>query len=126
VAGPRIPAAVGLLVSVAGLALLALVGAGSAYVAILPGLVLWGLGLALVTPAVVAAALGAVAPERAGLASAVNNTARQAGGALGIAAFGAIAGAPGGSGFVAGLHECALAAAGLYLAAAGVVLVVRS
>jgi MFS transporter, DHA2 family, methylenomycin A resistance protein len=32
--------------------------------------------LGLLTPAVVAAAIGAVSPRRAGLASAVNNTAR--------------------------------------------------
>lgn len=41
-----------------------------------------------------AAAIGAVPAARSGLASAVNNTARQAGGAIGIAAFGGLAGAP--------------------------------
>jgi MFS transporter, DHA2 family, methylenomycin A resistance protein len=51
---------------------------------------------------------------RAGLASAVNNTARQAGGAIGIAAFGAIAGsAAQARTFVAGLHTDALIAVGL-------------
>jgi len=66
----------------------------------------------------VAAAIGAVPGERAGLASAVNNTARQAAGAIGIAAFGALAGAPTGSGFLSGFHTAALIAAGLLLASA--------
>jgi MFS transporter, DHA2 family, methylenomycin A resistance protein len=57
--------------------------------------------------------------DRAGLASAVNNTARQAGGAIGIAAFGSLAGAPSSHGaFVSGMHEAAGTGAGLYVAAA--------
>jgi DHA2 family methylenomycin A resistance protein-like MFS transporter len=64
------------------------------------------------------AAVGAVPAERAGLASAVNNTARQAGGAIGIAAFGALAGQPGSGGFISGFHTAAVIAAGLYSAAA--------
>jgi MFS transporter, DHA2 family, methylenomycin A resistance protein len=72
-----------------------------------------------VTPAVVAAAIAAVPKARAGLASAINNTARQAGGAIGIAVAGAVAGSPArGGAFVSGVHAVALAAAVLYLAAA--------
>jgi DHA2 family methylenomycin A resistance protein-like MFS transporter len=67
---------------------------------------------------VVAAAMGAVQADRAGLAAAVNNTARQAGGAIGIAASGAVAGSPARAGFVDGFHTVALCAAGLYVAAA--------
>jgi MFS transporter, DHA2 family, methylenomycin A resistance protein len=74
--------------------------------------------LGLLTPAVVAAAIGAVSPRRAGLASAVNNTARQAGGAIGIAAFGALAGQPTGDSFISGLDSAALIGAGLLVAAA--------
>ena len=60
-------------------------------------------------PAVVAA-VAAVAPDRAGLASGVNNTARQAGGAIGIAAFGALAGPPTDpAGFTTGIHVTELA-----------------
>jgi MFS transporter, DHA2 family, methylenomycin A resistance protein len=55
--------------------------------------------------------------DRAGLASAVNNTARQAGGAIGIAAFGALAGKPTAPGFVGGLHAVALITVALYLGA---------
>lgn len=84
----------------------------------LPALLAWGVGLALLTPAVVAAAVGAVPGDRAGLASAVNNTARQASGAVGIAAFGALAGEPGTPGFLAGFHLAAAIATALFLFAA--------
>jgi len=109
--GPRGPMVAGLLVSAAGLALLA----GDA---LLVASMLWGLGLGLLTPAVVAAAMGAVHADRAGLAAAVNNTARQAGGAIGIAASGAVAGSPARAGFVHAFHGVALGAAALYVAAA--------
>jgi DHA2 family methylenomycin A resistance protein-like MFS transporter len=109
--GPRRPMCAGLVCSAAGLALLA---AGPD----LWAFVLWGAGLGLLTPAVVAASMGAVAPERAGLASAVNNTARQAGNAIGIAAAGSVAGSPASAGFVGRFHGVALGAAGLYVVAA--------
>jgi DHA2 family methylenomycin A resistance protein-like MFS transporter len=115
--GPRAPMTAGLLVAAAGLALLALDDAGTPYAQLLPGFVLWGAGLGLLTSAVVAAAVSAVDDDRSGLASAVNNTARQAGGALGIAAFGALAGEASGAGFVHGFHVAALIAAALYVAA---------
>ncbi|MGZ4271135.1 MAG: MFS transporter [Solirubrobacteraceae bacterium] len=107
--GPRPPMVAGLLIAAGGLALLS-------DDALLAASVLWGLGL--LTPAVVAASMGAVEPDRAGLAAAVNNTARQAGGAIGIAASGAVAGSPARAGFVHGFHAVALGAAGLYVAAA--------
>jgi MFS transporter, DHA2 family, methylenomycin A resistance protein len=116
--GPRGPMLAGLLIAAAGLALLARAGAGAPYGELLPAFLLWGGGLGLLTSAVVAAAVGAVEPERAGLASAVNNTARQAGGAIGIAALGALAGEPSSPAFVHGFHAAALVAAGLYVAAA--------
>jgi DHA2 family methylenomycin A resistance protein-like MFS transporter len=109
--GPRRPMVAGLLIAAAGLALLA-------DDALLAASALWGLGLGLLTPSVVAAAMGAVQADRAGLAAAVNNTARQAGGAIGIAASGAVAGSPTRAGFVHGFHAVALCAAGLYVAAA--------
>jgi DHA2 family methylenomycin A resistance protein-like MFS transporter len=117
--GPRLPMAGGLAVAASGLALVAVVTPHSSYATLLPALLLWGCGIAVLTPAVVAAALAAVPSDRAGLASAVNNTARQAGGAIGIAAFGAIAGTPSPSGsFMSGMHACALIGAALYAAVA--------
>ncbi len=49
-------------------------------------------GLAAATPALVAAAIGALPPERSGAAAAFNNTSRQAGGALGVALLGGLVG----------------------------------
>lgn len=116
--GPRRPMAVGLVVAAAGIAMLARLQPDSDYVTLLPAMLLWGIGMGLLTPAVVAAAVAAVEPERAGLASGVNNTARQAGGAIGIAAFGAAAGPAANRGhFVAGLHTTGLVTAGLFLLA---------
>jgi MFS transporter, DHA2 family, methylenomycin A resistance protein len=110
--GPYGPMCAGLLCSAAGLA--ALVAGPSVW-----AFVLLGAGLGLITPAVVAASMGAVEPGRAGLASAVNNAARQVGNAIGIAAAGTIAGSPDGHGFVGGFHGVALGACGLYVVAAG-------
>jgi DHA2 family methylenomycin A resistance protein-like MFS transporter len=122
--GPRLPVTCGLVLAAAGFALLLGAGAGSGYPVLLAAFLLWGLGLAVLTPAVVAAAIAAAPAGRAGLASAINNTARQAGGAVGIAVAGAVAGQPAASrrggdpGFVHGFHVVALGAAGLYLLAA--------
>jgi DHA2 family methylenomycin A resistance protein-like MFS transporter len=86
---------------------------------LLPALLGWGVGLALLTPAVVAAAVAAVPADRTGLASGVNNTARQAGGAIGIAGYGAIAGQPAATArFLTGLHATGLITAGLFAVAA--------
>jgi MFS transporter, DHA2 family, methylenomycin A resistance protein len=114
--GPRPAVVAGLLCSAAGLALLV---EGPLVVACL----LWGAGLGLLTPAVVAASMGAVERDRSGLASAVNNTARQTGNAIGVAAAGSVAGSPAAPGFVHGFHGVALGAAALYLLAAGLALV---
>ncbi|MFL6121508.1 MFS transporter [Actinophytocola sp.] len=116
--GPRWPMVAGLVVAGAGFALLLTLTAGSSYWALLPALLLWGCGLGVLTPAVVAAAVGA-ARERSGLASAVNNTARQAGGALGIAAYGAVAGSAADARlFVSGMHVAGLVSVVLFLVAA--------
>jgi MFS transporter, DHA2 family, methylenomycin A resistance protein len=120
--GPRMPMLGGLVVAAIGVGLLTLSGAGTGYLALLPAVLLWGVGLAFLTPAVVSAAVSAVPAGRAGLGSAVNNTTRQAAGAIGIAAFGAIASAPGSPGFVHGFHMAAVLAAGLLLAAAAATL----
>ncbi|WP_256122714.1 MFS transporter [Streptomyces sp. LUP47B] len=121
--GPRLPAAAGLLVAASGLALLARSGAHPGYADLLPAFLLWGIGCGLLTPAVVAAAIATVPAERSGLASAVNNTARQTGGAIGIAVAGAVAGQPGDQArFLRGFHAVALGSAGLYTAAAALAL----
>jgi DHA2 family methylenomycin A resistance protein-like MFS transporter len=116
--GPRPPMVAGLALGVAGQASLLLLHPASPYPLLLPALVGLGVGLGLLTAAVVTAAIAAVPPDRSGLASGVNNTARQAGTALGVAVFGALAGGGDDPGhFVAGLHRAGLLGAALWLAA---------
>jgi MFS transporter, DHA2 family, methylenomycin A resistance protein len=112
--GPKWPMTAGLLIAATGVALLIPLHTRASYLAMLPALLLWGIGLGMLTPAVVTAAIAAVHPSRAGLASAVNNTSRQAFQAIGIAAFGALAGAQTATGFVAGFHDTVFLTAALY------------
>lgn len=93
----------------------ALVEPASGYQALLPALLGIGIGAGLFTAPVVTAAMSAVPVERSGLASGINNTARQTGTALGVAVFGAVAGGTATPGaFVHGVHVLAgLGAAGL-------------
>jgi DHA2 family methylenomycin A resistance protein-like MFS transporter len=117
--GPRPVIVAGLLLAAVGVALTAFLRTGSGDVLLSAALLLWGIGIALLTPAVVAAALGTVPASRAGLASGITNTARQAGGAIGIAAFGALAGpADQPARFLSGFHAAGLVAAGLFVTAA--------
>lgn len=102
--GPRPPMTAGLVVGIVGC--LALVGLRpeSGYLRLLPVLLGLGVGMGLLTAAVVAAAVRAVEPERSGLASGVNNAARQSAGAVAVALFGLLAGSPTDPGrFTAGL-----------------------
>lgn len=117
--GPRRPMIAGLLTGAAGMLSLQLMPDRTSYVATLPLLLGLGVGMGLLTAAVVTAAMSAVPGHRSGLAGGVNNTARQACGAVGVAAFGAVAGDPGdGPAFVTGLHVTATAGSVLWLAAA--------
>jgi MFS family permease len=115
----RQPRAAGLLIAAVGVGLLATWTADTRYPSLLPAMLAWGIGLGILTPAVVDAAVSAAPADKSGLASGVNNTARQAGGALGIAAYGAIAGQPSQTQtFLTGLHLTGLVTAGLFGAAA--------
>ena len=120
--GPKLPMLLGLvLLAAAGVTLLD-VSPASGFGSLLPTLLLWGIGIGLLTPAVVAAAVASVEPERAGLASGVNNTARQTGGVFGVAIFGAIAGSTANAGgFTSGMHVAGLLAASLFLLTALVI-----
>jgi DHA2 family methylenomycin A resistance protein-like MFS transporter len=123
--GAKLIMAAGLAISAVGVALLARLQPDSHFLTLLPALLLWGIGLGVLTPAVVAAAMGAVDGKQRGLASGVNNTARQAGGAIGIAIYGAVAGpAANQHTFISGLHITGLATAALFLTAAVVTLAV--
>ena len=119
----------GLALVSAGLALTLLAGAHSSWTAMLPGLLLAGIGTGLFNPAVSAVALGSTPPGQSGLAAGVNDTFRHAGIAVGVAAFGAVVPAGGAlghgsaEGYVTGLHHALIIAAAL--AAAGSVLSAR-
>jgi DHA2 family methylenomycin A resistance protein-like MFS transporter len=92
--GPRPVMLAGAAIAAAGQLCLLLVTPATSYPRLVPALLGVGLGVGMFTAPVVAAALRAVPAERSGLASGINNTARQAGTALGVAAFGVIAGSP--------------------------------
>jgi len=120
----------GVLVS-AGLALVALgmwmltgVEVGSSWTSVLPGSIVAMLGTGIFNPAVSAVALD-VPEHQSGLAAGINDTARQAGIAVGVAALGALIPASAGlgaadpAGFVAGLQDALLV--GAAVAAVGAV-----
>jgi predicted MFS family arabinose efflux permease len=96
----------------------------ASWIAMLPGLAVTGVGVGLANPLVTFAHLGVLPPAQGGLASALNNTARQIGLAVGIAVLGALleAGLDDGGGqgraFADGLDEVLLIAAALSLAGA--------
>ena len=62
----------------------------SSYLALLPGMVLGGIGMAITMTPMTAAALSSVPVDKAGVGSGMLNTFRQVGGSLGIAVMGAI------------------------------------
>ena len=91
--GPRLPMTVGPLVCAVGVALLAFVGAGTSYASgILPGLVVFGLGLCLLVAPLTSTVLAAAPDRYAGAASGVNNAVARAGSLLAVAALPAAVG----------------------------------
>ena len=91
------------------------------YPVLLPGLAMWGVGLGILTPAIVTAALEAL-PQAPGAASGASNTARQTGGAVGVALFSALTGGATQPGFatrVGLLLACCAAAFAATAAGAG-------
>jgi predicted MFS family arabinose efflux permease len=80
----------GLLVVAVGIALMHRVSATSSWEALLPGMLVAGIGIGICNPSIGAIALGVVNPARGGMASGISNTMRLSGVATGIAALGAI------------------------------------
>ncbi|BAN25211.1 MFS transporter [Caballeronia insecticola] len=89
--GSRGPMIFGALLDAAGFAALGFVDATTPTALLLVPFLLIPSGMGLAVPAMTTALLGTVGQQRAGTASAVLNTARQAAGAIGVAAFGALA-----------------------------------
>jgi EmrB/QacA subfamily drug resistance transporter len=115
----------GLFLVAIGMGLMTLAGAESSWTAALPGLLVAGVGTGLFNPALTAVALGSAPIEQSGLAAGTNDTFRQAGIAVGVAALGALV--PSGAAFdptrhveyVNGLHDALWA--GACVAAVGAV-----
>src|SRR5262249_41819217 len=82
--------ALGLLRPGGGLILMSGLSADSTWTALLPGFIAAGLGVGLLNPVVADVALSVVPKERSGMAAGINDTFRQVGVAVGVAAWGAI------------------------------------
>ena len=80
----------GLLLVAAGLLLMRGLDPSDDWTALLPGFVVAGLGIGTINPSIANAAIGVVAPARAGMASGISSTFRQVGIATGIAGLGAV------------------------------------
>jgi EmrB/QacA subfamily drug resistance transporter len=90
--GPRALIAAGMLLGAGGMALLTQVSVTSSYVsAVLPGLLVLGLGLGLIFAQAINTATAGVAREDSGVASALVNTMQQVGGSIGTSALSTIA-----------------------------------
>ena len=125
--GPRLPMTIGPLGIAAGLALMSRVQAEATYLGtILPGLLVFGLGLSLTVAPLTATVLAAATSKHAGIASGVNNAISRGAGLLAVAAIPGLTGLTGdayrdpaifASGFRAAMRiSAALAAAGGLLA----------
>jgi hypothetical protein len=82
--------AVGLSTSACGLLILATVTESSSYVHVFFGLVVMALGIAMGMVPATDSIMGSLPKEKAGVGSAVNDTTRQVGGALGVAVLGSL------------------------------------
>jgi EmrB/QacA subfamily drug resistance transporter len=87
---PRGTIGVGLLLIGAGGLLQGTLDSHAGWGSLIAGLAVTGVGVGLATPTLASAAMGAVAPERGGMAAGAVTTARQLGYALGIAILGSI------------------------------------
>ncbi len=92
-------------------------GAHESFWALVPGLLLGGIGMGMTMTPVTAAAMSAVSVDQAGVGSAVLNSARQVGGSLGIAIMGSIV--AGAATYLGGFHDALRVGALLCLAGAG-------
>jgi len=120
--GSRLPMAGGFLLASGGYLLLRLLDAQTPFWLMVPGFLLIPLGMGTGVPAMTTACLSSVERKFSGTASGVLNTARQAGGAIGVAAFGALAGGDHAA-IIPGLHTAVMISAGLLVLASAMSLV---
>ena len=102
-----------------GMLLMTTAAVGSSWTVVLPGTIVAMIGTGLFNPSVIAVALESVPGDQSGLAAGVNDTFRQAGIAVGVAALGALVPAEAALGdgspaeYVDGLRDALFAGAGL-------------
>jgi len=105
--GPRLQMTVGPLVLAVSLALFTRIGGSGDYLtAVLPGVLVFGFGVAIMVAPLTATALSSAPADHAGIASAVNNDVARAAGLIAVAVLPALAGITGDS----YLHPAVLAA----------------
>ncbi|MCT7355317.1 MFS transporter [Streptomyces sp. 15-116A] len=117
--GNRPMAVIGLLVIASGFALLSTLSIGDSWTILAGAMCLMGAGSGLAMPAAMAAMMGAIPEEHAGVGSALNDTIQQAGAALGVAALGAVLTGVFASNLPDGTSEAAKHSIGEALAEAG-------
>jgi EmrB/QacA subfamily drug resistance transporter len=117
--GPRLPMSLGPLLAAVGLALLVRIDAGGSYlVDVLPGVLVFALGLSLTVAPLTSTVLAAASAEHAGVASAINNDVARVAGLLAVAVLPVAAGISGADAltpevFGGGFRMAMLIAAGL-------------
>jgi EmrB/QacA subfamily drug resistance transporter len=89
--GGRIAVVAGTVIAASGVALQAALVDGGSYLPTGVGLLLFGLGAGIAMPAATEMIMATLPPARAGVGSAVNDTVREFGGALGVAVIGSVA-----------------------------------
>jgi len=122
--GTKVPArtmiSVGLALVAVGMGLFMLAGTESSWPILMPGFIIASIGTGLFNPALTNVALSSAPQEMSGVAAGVNDTARQAGIAVGVAALGALIPADHAFGgnpadYVSGMHD-ALLVGGIFAA----------
>src|ERR1700723_1838150 len=122
--GPRIPLAIGAVLTGAGVRLMAQIHVGDGYLTgVLPSLVVFGVGLAALITPITATVLASVGSRHSGIASAVNNAFSRLGQLVAVAALPLAAGLSGSAFFnaarmAAGFPVAMIIAAGVAFAAA--------
>ena len=128
--GARAPMTVGPIIAAGGMVLLSRISPGDHYASgVLPGVVIFGLGISLTGAPLTAAVFASVDDDRAGVASGINNAAARVAGLLAVAALPALSGIPTdgalasglGSGFATGMRiSAAITALGGIIAFAAI------
>jgi MFS family permease len=111
--GTQTRLAIGLAIVAAGEAALTGLGTGSSWTRLLPGLLVAGVGSGIANAALDRIAVESVPPDRVGMGSGANNTARYLGGAAGVALVVTLASGAGENGLTRGWNTAALVSAGL-------------